>query len=107
MVQLFNTVHSAADSKQVQKARKGEAAAGNYVPITAAQTWDASTNTFNNGVYLGHLASLAFSGPIDWPSVNPLNHYLFPQSLTRFPENPQSHQYGDSSLGKSLDLMWF
>jgi len=37
--------------------------AGQYFPLTAVQTWDGSNNRIENGVYLGFLASLKFSGP--------------------------------------------
>lgn len=31
--------------------------------MTAAQRWDSEIGTIENGVYLGHIASLTFSGP--------------------------------------------
>eukprot|EP00873_Tetraselmis_striata_P025644 jgi/Tetstr1/445908/TSEL_033537.t1 len=37
--------------------------AGKYFPLTAVQSWDGAAGRIQNGVYLGHLASLRFSGP--------------------------------------------
>eukprot|EP00191_Tetraselmis_sp_GSL018_P008091 CAMPEP_0177607936 /NCGR_PEP_ID=MMETSP0419_2-20121207/18191_1 /TAXON_ID=582737 /ORGANISM="Tetraselmis sp., Strain GSL018" /LENGTH=230 /DNA_ID=CAMNT_0019102567 /DNA_START=172 /DNA_END=864 /DNA_ORIENTATION=+ len=42
--------------------RRPEGGAGMYFPLTAVQSWDSEGN-IQNGVYLGHLAGLAFSGP--------------------------------------------
>lgn len=39
---------------------------GSYFPITAAQRWDASTGTIENGIFLGLIAALTFSGPYEY-----------------------------------------
>jgi hypothetical protein len=46
-------------SKDVQSAQGG----GRYFPVTAVQSWDAANGRIVNGVYIGHLAALQFSGP--------------------------------------------
>ena len=48
-------------TKEVQKAMKGATGGGKYFPITAVQRWDAGE--IENGIFLGHLAALTFSGP--------------------------------------------
>lgn len=53
-------------TKQVQRALKGGDGGGQYFPLTAAQRWDASTGTIENGIYLGLLAALTFSGPYSY-----------------------------------------
>ena len=53
-------------TKQVRDALKGKEGGGNYFPITAAQRWDASTGTIENGIYLGLIAALTFSGPYEY-----------------------------------------
>jgi hypothetical protein len=59
-----------ADKKELEKDRKGEAEAqGKFFPLTAAQRFDASTNENENGVFLGHVASLTFKGPYGWQKV--------------------------------------
>lgn len=53
-----------ADSKQVQAAAKKQPSKGGiFFPLTAAQRFDASRKDFENGVFLGNVASLTFSGP--------------------------------------------
>ncbi|KAI8467701.1 MAG: hypothetical protein J3K34DRAFT_429614 [Monoraphidium minutum] len=53
-----------SDSKQVQAAQKKQPNKGGiFFPITAAQRFDASKKDFENGVFLGALASLTFNGP--------------------------------------------
>eukprot|EP00951_Prasinocladus_malaysianus_P031657 scaffold304562_cov45-Prasinocladus_malaysianus.AAC.1 len=59
-----------ADKDAVQSAlkSKGEtpqagAPAGKYFPLTAVQTWNGEEGRIENGVYLGHVAALKFSGP--------------------------------------------
>ena len=49
-------------TKQVREALKGKEGGGNYFPLTAAQRWDASTGTIENGIFLGLIAALTFSG---------------------------------------------
>ena len=44
-------------------------AQGKFFPLTAAQRFDASTNENENGVFLGHVASLTFKGPYGWQKV--------------------------------------
>jgi hypothetical protein len=59
-----------ADKKELERDRKGEAGAqGKFFPLTAAQRFDASTNENENGVFLGHVASLTFRGPYGWQKV--------------------------------------
>ena len=51
-------------TKEVQKAMKGAGqGSGKYFPITAVQRWDATQGQIENGIFLGHLAALTFSGP--------------------------------------------
>lgn len=51
-------------TKEVQKAMKGVGqGSGKYFPLTAVQRWDAATGQIENGVFLGFLGSLTFSGP--------------------------------------------
>jgi len=52
-------------AKQVQKALKGDegGASGSYIPINTVQRWDSKTQLIENGIYLGHIASLQFAGP--------------------------------------------
>eukprot|EP00882_Tetradesmus_deserticola_P011767 GHRQ01012452.1.p2 GENE.GHRQ01012452.1~~GHRQ01012452.1.p2 ORF type:complete len:182 (+),score=67.40 GHRQ01012452.1:333-878(+) len=53
-----------ADEKQVQAAKKKQPNKGGiYFPIAACQKFDAATADFENGVFLGPLASLTFNGP--------------------------------------------
>lgn len=42
---------------------RSDAGGGRYFPITAVQSWDAAAGRIVNGVYIGHLAALQFSGP--------------------------------------------
>lgn len=46
--------------------RTGSICVGSYFPITAAQRWDASTGTIENGIFLGLIAALTFSGPYEY-----------------------------------------
>lgn len=39
------------------------AGGGNYFPLTAAQRWDGAKGQIENGIFLGHVAALTFSGP--------------------------------------------
>lgn len=51
-------------TKEVQKAMKGVGqGSGKYFPLTAVQRWDASQGQIENGIFLGHLAALTFTGP--------------------------------------------
>lgn len=52
-----------ADTKAVQKAFKGGPGGGSYFPLTAAQRWDAEKAQIENGIFLGHVAALTFTGP--------------------------------------------
>lgn len=52
-----------APSKDVTAASKGEAAgSGAFVPIPACQKFEAGEGTFENGIFLGPVASLTFKG---------------------------------------------
>ncbi|KAK9819417.1 hypothetical protein WJX74_001547 [Apatococcus lobatus] len=52
--------------QRAQKAAGGLAKGGGlYIPVTAVQRWDASKNEIQNGIYLGHVASITFRGPFD------------------------------------------
>ena len=42
---------------------RSAAGGGRFFPITAVQSWDADRGRIVNGVYLGHIAALQFSGP--------------------------------------------
>jgi hypothetical protein len=42
---------------------KSDVGGGRYFPVTAVQSWDAAAGSIVNGVYIGHLAALQFSGP--------------------------------------------
>ncbi|KAI5083011.1 hypothetical protein GOP47_0002754 [Adiantum capillus-veneris] len=44
----------------------GGSGKGSYFPITAVQTFDATNMTIQNGVYLGPLGFLTFSGRLSW-----------------------------------------
>jgi hypothetical protein len=44
-------------------AKKQPNKGGVYFPLTAAQKFDAGRKDFENGVFLGQLASLTFNGP--------------------------------------------
>ncbi|KAL3135757.1 hypothetical protein ABBQ32_007320 [Trebouxia sp. C0010 RCD-2024] len=50
-------------TKQVQEAVKGGAGGGRYIPINAVQRWNDETKVIENGIYLGHIASLKLTGP--------------------------------------------
>lgn len=50
-------------TKQVQEALKGGAGGGRYIPINAVQRWSNETKLIENGIYLGHIASLKLTGP--------------------------------------------
>jgi hypothetical protein len=50
-------------TKQVQDAMKGGLGGGKYFPITAVQRWDAAAGQIENGIFLGHVAALTFTGP--------------------------------------------
>lgn len=50
-------------TKQVQDALKGGKGGGSYFPLIAAQRWDTPKREIENGVYLGHIASISFLGP--------------------------------------------
>lgn len=51
-------------TKEVQKAMKGVGqGSGKYFPLTAVQRWDASAGQIENGIFLGFLGALTFSGP--------------------------------------------
>lgn len=66
----FQCLFGCADKKELERDRKGEAEAqGKFFPLTAAQRFDASTNENENGVFLGHVASLTFKGPYGWQKV--------------------------------------
>ncbi|KAF6259179.1 hypothetical protein COO60DRAFT_1700941 [Scenedesmus sp. NREL 46B-D3] len=53
-----------ADEKQVQAAKKKQPNKGGvYFPIAACQKFDAAKADFENGVFLGPIASLTFNGP--------------------------------------------
>ena len=39
------------------------AGSGKYFPLTAVQRWNAATGEIENGIYIGHVAALTFSGP--------------------------------------------
>ncbi|WIA20635.1 hypothetical protein OEZ85_005016 [Tetradesmus obliquus] len=53
-----------ADEKQVQAAKKKQPNKGGvYFPIAACQKFDAAQADFENGVFLGPIASLTFNGP--------------------------------------------
>jgi hypothetical protein len=51
-------------TKDVQKAMKSAGqGSGKYFPLTAVQRWDSTTSQIENGIFLGHVAALTFSGP--------------------------------------------
>jgi hypothetical protein len=51
-------------TKDVQKAmKKAGQGSGKYFPLTAVQRWDATIGQIENGIFLGHVAALTFSGP--------------------------------------------
>ncbi|KIZ05995.1 hypothetical protein MNEG_1968 [Monoraphidium neglectum] len=53
-----------ADSKQVQAGQKKQPSKGGiFFPIPAVQKFDPVTKDFENGVFLGPIASLTFNGP--------------------------------------------
>lgn len=53
-----------ADAKNVAAASKKQPNKGGvFFPLTAAQKFDAARRNFENGVFLGNLASLTFDGP--------------------------------------------
>ncbi|MCO5557921.1 hypothetical protein L7F22_011494 [Adiantum nelumboides] len=49
-----------------KQSKKGGSGKGSYVPITAVQKFDATNMTIENGVYLGPLGFLTFSGRFSW-----------------------------------------
>ena len=54
-------------TSKVREALKGTGeGGGNYFPITAAQRWDASKGEIENGIFLGLIAALLFSGPYEY-----------------------------------------
>lgn len=60
----WNLVYT-VPAKDVVAAQKKKAGGGSgaYFPLTAAQKFDATDATFENGVFLSSLASLTFKGP--------------------------------------------
>lgn len=51
-------------TKAVREALQGKGkGGGQYFPLTAAQRWDASKGEIENGIFLGLLGALTFSGP--------------------------------------------
>jgi len=51
-------------TKEVQKAMKSAGqGGGKYFPLTAVQRWDSTIGQIENGIFLGHVAALTFSGP--------------------------------------------
>jgi hypothetical protein len=51
-------------SCDLQAALKGAGqGSGKYFPLTAVQRWDAKAGKIENGIFLGFLAALTFSGP--------------------------------------------
>ncbi|GBF94759.1 hypothetical protein Rsub_07642 [Raphidocelis subcapitata] len=56
-----------SDSKQVMAAAKRQPNKGGiFFPLTACQRFTAADQDFENGVFLGPVASLTFSGPYAW-----------------------------------------
>ncbi|KAH7365623.1 hypothetical protein KP509_18G038300 [Ceratopteris richardii] len=55
-----------ANSGQISETQKGGSGKGTYFPITAVQKFDATAMTIENGVYLGPLGCLTFSGRLNW-----------------------------------------
>ncbi len=43
--------------------KKAGQGSGKYFPLTAVQRWDATIGQIENGIFLGHVAALTFSGP--------------------------------------------
>lgn len=51
-------------TKAVREALRGKGkGGGQYFPLTAAQRWDASKGEIENGIFLGLIGALTFSGP--------------------------------------------
>lgn len=50
-------------TKKTQDALKSGEGGGTYIPFNTVQRWDAQKHEEENGVYLGHIASLCFVGP--------------------------------------------
>lgn len=58
---------------EVAKDRKGEKGSkGMFFPLVAAQRYDREAKQLENGVFLGHVASLVFVGPQSWRPKNKL-----------------------------------
>eukprot|EP01026_Neomeris_dumetosa_P050954 TRINITY_DN44797_c0_g1_i1.p1 TRINITY_DN44797_c0_g1~~TRINITY_DN44797_c0_g1_i1.p1 ORF type:complete len:248 (-),score=27.09 TRINITY_DN44797_c0_g1_i1:392-1135(-) len=56
-----------SSKEDFENARKGKPTKGGYYfPLTASQKFDATSLRYTNGVYLGHIANLEFTGPISW-----------------------------------------
>eukprot|EP00899_Mesostigma_viride_P015809 jgi/Mesvir1/24229/Mv10939-RA.1 len=57
-------------TKEVQDAMKNLAGGGSYFPLPARQRFDAEAKVIENGIYLGPLGSLVFSGNFTWSPKN-------------------------------------
>jgi len=55
-----------AGSKDSQEAKKGRRGGGFYFPITAVQRFCNEESVIENGIYLGQISALQFSGPFDY-----------------------------------------
>lgn len=53
-------------AKDVKEGKKGGKAGGFYFPIPAAQRWEQDKGVIENGIYLGQVAALVFSGPYEY-----------------------------------------
>jgi hypothetical protein len=71
------------DSKQVTAAAKKQPNKGGiFFPLTACQRFDAAKNkNFENGVFLGPIASLTFNGPYAWGPGRQLSFDVHAMSL--------------------------
>ena len=57
-------------TKDVQKAMKSAGqGSGKYFPLTAVQRWDSTTSQIENGIFLGHVAALIFSGKYQYAAM--------------------------------------
>lgn len=72
-----------SDSKQVTAAAKKQPNKGGiFFPLTACQRFDAAKNkNFENGVFLGPIASLTFNGPYAWGPGRQLSFDVHAMSL--------------------------
>ena len=63
MLWWLNPPQLLAGSKDIAKDTKGTGiGSGFFFPLAAAQRWDLTADSVQNGIYLSHVAALVFKG---------------------------------------------